>query len=281
MLLACSSSLPSVGKIHEISKGEQLLAFVSATAHNVARQVIREADSIQSKSGRRSVDFQAFGDWYNQGGFKSVPWLELIDLSKWAYLSSPTKQPTSGSWSASEDDGSDSYPANEDDSEEEGKHSSGVRALEESNEDVTDGGNTDAAPSFLVVLHKDAGDSTVSIASNVARDFIRFVSFSGLSSCSADTLWTSLSQASVDGLISRSAYHSVMKRFIAALTTVSSDKAFAIIEEQAVGYLDPLFSAFDRTNSELADVIELCCGTSLLCCGYVIINDIRVCIDVC
>lgn len=274
MLLACSSSLPSTGKTHALSKGEQLLAFVSATAHNVARQVIKESFSAVSKSGRRSVDFQTFGDWYNQGGFRSVPWLELIDLSKWAYLPSPGKA-TGLEWSVSEEEGSDDNSGynyeNDGDSEEEelSALSSGVRALEESNEDVTDGGISGTAPSFLVVLHKDAGDSAVSIASNVARDFIKFVSYSGLSSCSADTLWAALSQASVDGLISRSAFHSVMKRFIAALTTVSSDKAFVNIEEQAVGYLDPLFSAFDRTNSELADVVELCCGACLLCCGLV------------
>jgi Ca2+-binding EF-hand superfamily protein len=269
MLLACSSSLPSVGKVHALSKGEQLLAFVSATAHSVARQVVRESESSGSKAGRRSVDFQTFGDWYNQGGFRSVPWLELIDLSKWAHLPSPGKKAAWAAEEASEED-YDRYGRGESDSEEsEGVAavSAGVRALEEQNEDDADTGTSNAAPSFMVVLHKDAGDSTVSIASNVARDFIRFVSYSGLSSCSADTLWAAMSQAAVDGLISRSAFHSVMKRFIAALTTVSSDRAFAHIEEQAVGYLDPLFSAFDRTNSELADVVELCCGASLLCSG--------------
>lgn len=267
MLLACSSSLPSLGKVHSISKGEQLLAFVSATAHNVARQVIRDSQSTLSKAGRRSVDFQTFGDWYNLGGFKSVPWLELIDLSKWAYL--PCSGLPFSAWPGSDEEASEGNAIyNEDERDTSGLTSSGVRALEESNEDDTDGGISDSSPSFVVVLRKDAGDATVSIASNVARDFIRFVTFSGLSSCSADMLWASLSQASVDGLISRSAFHSVMKRFIAALTTVSSDKSFAAIEEQAVGFLDPLFSAFDRTNSELADVVELCCGATLLCCGY-------------
>ena len=255
MLLACSSSLPSVGRTNALNKGEKLLAYVSATAQNVARQVIRESSSALSKCGRRSVDFQSFGDWYNEGGFKSIPWLELVDLSKWAYLSSPDRK--SGLRELND--------VGDGDGEED--VSSGVRALEEANATMTNDRSTESDASFLVILHKDAGDSTVSIVSGVARDFMRFVSYSGLSSCSADSVWVALSQVSVDGLIGRSAFHSVMKRFIAALATVSSDKEFAAIEEKAVHYLDPLFSAFDRTDSEFADVVELCCGVSLLCSG--------------
>ncbi len=36
-------------------------------------------------TGDPSVSFDQFGKWYNSGGFSLVPWLELLDLSKWDY----------------------------------------------------------------------------------------------------------------------------------------------------------------------------------------------------
>ena len=37
-----------------------------------------------SNSGsKRSVCFDDFAEWYTQGGYGSIPWLELLDLKKW------------------------------------------------------------------------------------------------------------------------------------------------------------------------------------------------------
>jgi len=33
--------------------------------------------------GAASFTFGTFGEWYNSGGFELVPWLELLDRSKW------------------------------------------------------------------------------------------------------------------------------------------------------------------------------------------------------
>ena len=35
-------------------------------------------------SGKETVDFMEFGKWYNDGGYETAPWLELLDLGKWA-----------------------------------------------------------------------------------------------------------------------------------------------------------------------------------------------------
>lgn len=32
------------------------------------------------------INFDEFGEWYNEGGFEVAPWLELLDLNKWAFL---------------------------------------------------------------------------------------------------------------------------------------------------------------------------------------------------
>lgn len=35
---------------------------------------------------RSSVTFDEFADWYTEGGYKSIPWLELLDLRKWVLV---------------------------------------------------------------------------------------------------------------------------------------------------------------------------------------------------
>jgi len=49
----------------------------------------RLADHVRSSASEAmdtgSVSFEAFGDWYNSGGFKLIPWIELLDLAKWDY----------------------------------------------------------------------------------------------------------------------------------------------------------------------------------------------------
>ncbi len=278
MLLACSSSLPYMGRQYEADKGEQLLAFVSATAHAISRRVVRDTKTTYTKSGRKAIDFQSFGDWYNSGGFRSIPWLELIDLSKWTYLPSPNAKIYPAS-SDGEDDDNESTESEE----ETGGASSGVRALEraeaeDSDEeyDNDDDGeydqlepvSTSQGTSFLITLHRETGSSTVSITSAVALNFLQFVTYSGLCRCPADTLWQAMKQASVDGLIGRNAFFSVMARFISAFRSNTSDAVAKAVDSHTGKFLTLLFSAFDRTGSNLADVVELMCGASLFCHGY-------------
>jgi Ca2+-binding EF-hand superfamily protein len=32
------------------------------------------------------INFDEFGQWYNEGGYEVAPWIELLDLDKWAFL---------------------------------------------------------------------------------------------------------------------------------------------------------------------------------------------------
>ena len=41
-------------------------------------------DSILGDQDR--VSFQFFGNWYNDGGHDKIPWLELLDVSKWSRM---------------------------------------------------------------------------------------------------------------------------------------------------------------------------------------------------
>ena len=54
--------------------------FIADTANMVTDDVMRYQWQ-KRKKGR--IDFDEFGQWYNEGGFETAPWLELLDLKKW------------------------------------------------------------------------------------------------------------------------------------------------------------------------------------------------------
>jgi Ca2+-binding EF-hand superfamily protein len=68
--------------------------YIADTANMVTDDVMR----YQWRTKKRDrIDFDEFGQWYNEGGFESAPWLELLDLTKWVlvenndtHISSPT-----------------------------------------------------------------------------------------------------------------------------------------------------------------------------------------------
>jgi Ca2+-binding EF-hand superfamily protein len=54
--------------------------YIADTANMVTDDVMR----YQWRTRKRDrVDFDDFGEWYNEGGFETAPWLELLDLKKW------------------------------------------------------------------------------------------------------------------------------------------------------------------------------------------------------
>jgi Ca2+-binding EF-hand superfamily protein len=57
--------------------------YIADTANMVTDDVMR----YQWRSRKKErIDFDEFGQWYNQGGFESAPWLELLDLRKWVLV---------------------------------------------------------------------------------------------------------------------------------------------------------------------------------------------------
>lgn len=54
--------------------------LVDRSAEFTLEAVFEDKDS--QFRGRSGLTFEEFGLWYNEGGFKSVPWMELVDLSK-------------------------------------------------------------------------------------------------------------------------------------------------------------------------------------------------------
>lgn len=60
---------------------------IADTANMICNDVMRH--QWEAKQLDR-LDFDEFGQWYNDGGFERAPWLELLDLNKWVLLDEPT-----------------------------------------------------------------------------------------------------------------------------------------------------------------------------------------------
>jgi len=62
---------------------EAVSRYISDTSYMVSQDVMRYQWDIRKKD---RVDFDEFGEWYNEGGFETAPWLELLDLNKWVLV---------------------------------------------------------------------------------------------------------------------------------------------------------------------------------------------------
>jgi hypothetical protein len=56
---------------------------IADTANMICNDVMRH--QWETKHLDR-LDFDEFGQWYNDGGFERAPWLELLDLKKWVLV---------------------------------------------------------------------------------------------------------------------------------------------------------------------------------------------------
>ncbi|KAL7507518.1 hypothetical protein ACHAXN_005635 [Cyclotella atomus] len=83
------SSHKTQKEIHEIATfaAENLMEFASASSNDNAND---DGNHDATTVNPPMVSFDIFGKWYNAGGFSLVPWLELLDLSKWDNHHSPT-----------------------------------------------------------------------------------------------------------------------------------------------------------------------------------------------
>jgi len=63
--------------------GDSVNRYIADSANMVTDDVMRYQWKTKKKD---RVDFDEFGLWYNEGGYETAPWLELLDLHKWVLL---------------------------------------------------------------------------------------------------------------------------------------------------------------------------------------------------
>merc|ERR1711871_624313 len=63
-----------------VPSGDALRAIEDACS-SVTESIFEQANL--TKDDR--INFEQFADWYTEGGYEMIPWLELLDLNKWPY----------------------------------------------------------------------------------------------------------------------------------------------------------------------------------------------------
>jgi hypothetical protein len=96
----------------EPSKEVEIRDISSYAADQLIKHVEKKREKSRSEESKREtlVTFEDFGEWYNDGGFGLVPWLELLSLSKWDFAGKASHGTPSKSMTRDESSPSDRLP---------------------------------------------------------------------------------------------------------------------------------------------------------------------------
>ena len=191
---------------------------------------------------RAGIDFCQFSDYYNMGGFKSIGWLELIDLSKWTTLPKMIELP-----SPIEDN-----------------------LVAASNEGYTP---SDAEPAFALSLRYDRSHELVrTVSRRAALRVYNAIETSGLIQVSLEDIYSILAAHADDGLVTKQAF------IRSIFQLIPYDESLLLAETKS--YLDIVFQAMDVTAEGVADLNALTCAASVICGGGKS-EKLSVCFHVC
>jgi hypothetical protein len=91
--VTCLLPLPDVLRVCRcvvaVGRDAKFTDGLKANLHDLIDDTAVEAThlvfSFVGDKNVRKVSFDQFGQWYNSKGFVVLPWLELLDLSKWPF----------------------------------------------------------------------------------------------------------------------------------------------------------------------------------------------------
>lgn len=287
ILLASSFSTASQRQYGQTS------ALVNSTCELIAEDICQGSE----------VDFQRFGDWYNEGGFKVIPWIELIDLSKWVKItaaSALTNSKTQSISSSDEDEDADDEETEDSDEDEEEYTQSDTDGDSDYNNGIAyvdERGNTAAyptfeqqrrqqqrqqqqqeQPTFTLMLYRRNAKHVVSISAETVYSVRQVSTQSGLANIDPESIFQAIAATcSADGLLSRKQYD----RFISRVHPDRRKQYFADVQAQAsrgeapsspftekhADIFGALFDMFDRTGKGVVDASEIAIGLGVLCAG--------------
>ena len=104
---------------------------------------------------------------------------------------------------------------------------------------------------------------TLDITDNTVQAVNDFVVTSGLHTVELANLADALFMEAVDGLITKDQYDVALENLLQFTSMNEAD------ERLCISALSSIYYAFDRTDSDVVDALEIVCGLSVLCRGYV------------
>ena len=205
---------------------------------NIAIETAENLTEIVSRTIGDSVSFTSFGEWYNSIGFKHAPWIELINLTKWAKFSPHVLDETGVVRSNSQ------------------------RQSASASANPVTGGSSKAAQdeAFSILLHRRSFEMSVAVSRKCALDVFQFSKVFDVKTEDRDLFVIALHEFSRDGLIRKQDF----------------EKALFVMEYNyeaklhGGGFLSRLFDAFDRAGEGWCDTTELLIGLTVFFQGLVI-----------
>jgi Ca2+-binding EF-hand superfamily protein len=277
--------------------------YIADTANMITDDVMRYQWRTRKKD---RVDFDEFGQWYNEGGFETAPWLELLDLKKWVLMDNTLD---SFDLSSSSPGGMgltdpDCPPAPPDDSMDPSffdDDAAGIMPMDSIDEmdlllmqpsqdkenDVdlnklasslsySPGGrkprvdsNTKTSNSlkFHLVTEDDNGGYVVSVSQKRIRHLRHLLTESGLSTLDSEEACKHiLAKSHRDDKSSK--YVMTKEDFDSAMREVISSRNLSIDSQRALSaILSEIFTAFDYGGIGQVNATEVACGFTVFCQG--------------
>ena len=248
-----------------VPSGDALKAIDDACVE-VTMSVFSEADLM--KDGL--ISFEEFAEWYTQGGYNTIPWLELLDLKKWPY-----EEIDDSKYENIEDDlAVEEYDDDEDDYDVDSLNNNPSSTADANSipivfDDMSEEklgyegeeGDDSAAGSsvFEFVLNSD-GDNLI-LSSDDVENVRRLVRTTGLMEKSFNDVQTCLKRQVVDSTIDRKGYVAALGELLTLETLLPPDREFAI------GMLVKLFNAYDAENLMVVSIDNLTAALSVFVSG--------------
>ncbi|CAM9864813.1 unnamed protein product [Laminaria digitata] len=205
-------------------------AIVDRSAEFTLEGLFEERQSVYR--GRAGLTFEEFGLWYNEGGFKSVPWMELVDLSKWV---------------------------------------PGVGALRPVMEGPLGNGGVEMEkkPRFCFQISESANPVHLVISDDDAKAVLDLVNKTGLCQREPADVCGTLVSVSKDGMLSKAAFDKCIRDMVPASLLDTEEKTSFSVLLSSIFFS---FDRENRRELVCgggcsADAIELASGFSLLCAG--------------
>lgn len=291
-LLGCAFSSASTRKYGTTTK------IINDTCSVICNDIFR--NDIIAK-----IDFQYFGDWYNEGGFKIIPWLELIDLSKWVRIT--TQIGMNGQQSLSEsfhqsggvrnmnlltrsksnivqdNDKPYGYAADDNESSDSDSHDDYDKVAPSTgyvSYSTSSSGNSSPEPFTLTLLYRANSRYNIKITPATVNKIHDLANVSGIANLTADDISENILRIADknDMLLDCKTFFRFLERIKPDRRKLHTSSSFPMpnmsgisspVKDKYHNVFLNIFHAFDRTGCDVIDAREVACGISILCTGYV------------
>jgi len=227
----------------------RLSAEDAAARRQMARKVAAElSGTIMDQADTNHdghISFAEFGEWYNNGGFELVPWMEMLSTSKWSTLAA------------------EAGPA--------GGQAAAAAAGTTQQDAAAAATPSGPIPNDTVLLRIDlapadaasGAPSHIELTARDARQLRRVTSASRLRAMDADTLHDLFDAEADDetGALDEQGFRNVMQRLLGQASVAEGERA--VVE----AYVSSIFTAFDTDGNGRVEFAEFATGFSILCAG--------------